>query len=130
MRNIKSKILLLVLNSILFMTILLSEYVYTSYYPQVSWHENSGTQFLVIVMISVPMLLVLSIIYYFVGKKGVVKGLNKNLPLLALLVFMLPILLDGSLSFVLITIGTILGAILTLISIWSVVKSIISKENN
>lgn len=58
MRNIKSKILLLVLNSILFMTILLSEYVYTSYYPQVSWHENSGTQFLVIVMISVPMFLV------------------------------------------------------------------------
>lgn len=130
MRNIKSKILLLVLNSILFMTILLSEYVYTSYYPQVSWHENSGTQFLVIVMISVPMFLVLSIIYYFLGKKGAVKGLNKNLPLLALLVFMLPILLDGSLSFVLITIGTILGAILTLISIWSVVKSMISKENN
>lgn len=127
MRMNKSKVLLLILNSILFVTMLLSEYIYTSYYPQVSWHENSGTQFLVIIMISAPIFLVLSITYYFLGKKEIVKGFNKNLPFLALLIFVLPIVLDGSLSFGLITVGTILGAILILNSVWILIKNVIYK---
>ncbi len=34
-----------------------------------SWHENSGTQFLIILMMSTPIFLILSITYYFLGKK-------------------------------------------------------------
>lgn len=117
MTNKKISVLLTILNLILTLTIFFSEYIYSSYYSIFSWYENCGTQFLVILMISTPIFLILSIIYYFLGKKNIVTGLNKNLPIISLLVFLSPILLDTSLSYVLITIGALLGLGLCLSSI-------------
>jgi hypothetical protein len=118
----KKSILMLVLNLLLVTTIILSEYIYTSYYDIFSWHENSGIQFLSILMILAPILLLLSIVYYFLGKKGIVSGINKNLPVISLVIFLAPILLDTSLSTLLITIGTILGLILSIVSIVVLLK--------
>lgn len=122
----KKSILMLVLNLLLVTTIILSEYIYTSYYDIFSWHENSGIQFLSILMILAPILLLLSIVYYFLGKKGIVSGLNKNLPAISLVIFSAPILLDTSLSTLLITIGTILGLILSIVSIVVLLKSFLT----
>lgn len=118
---------LIILNLLLTITIIFSEYVYSSHFDIFSWYENCGTQFLAIIIISVPILIVLSLIYYRLGKKGIVTGLNKNLPIIALMVFLLPLLLDLSLSDVLITIGFILGGILLLVSIFINIKYIIKK---
>ncbi|HAT4246739.1 hypothetical protein QTH11_12925 [Clostridium perfringens] len=117
MKNKKLSLLLIILNFILTITILFSEYIYTSYFSIFNWHENCGTQFLAILIISTPILLILSISYYFLGKKITITHLNKSLPIISLLVFLAPILLDTSLSYALITIGTLLGLILCLSSI-------------
>ncbi|MDM0472934.1 hypothetical protein QTH28_11720 [Clostridium perfringens] len=117
MKNKKLSLLLIILNFILTITILFSEYIYTSYFSIFNWHENCGTQFLAILIVSTPILLILSISYYFLGKKITITYLNKSLPIISLLVFLAPILLDTSLSYALITIGTLLGLILCLSSI-------------
>ncbi len=122
----KKSILMLVLNLLLVTTISLSEYIYTSYYDIFSWHENSGIQFLSILMILAPILFLLSIVYHFLGKKGIVSGINKNLPAISLVIFSAPILLDTSLSTLLITIGTILGLILSIVSIVVLLKKFLT----
>lgn len=117
MINIKKRsILLMILNLILTITILFSEYIYSSYYSIFSWYENSGIQFLAILIISTPIFLILSIIFYFLGKKNIVLGLNKKLPIISLLAFLGPILLDSNLSDVLIMIVSLLGFLLCLFS--------------
>lgn len=125
MINIKKRsILLIILNLILTVTILFSEYIYSSYYSIFSWYENSGIQFLAILTISTPIFLILSIIFYFLGKKNIVAGLNKKLPIISLLVFLGPIFLDSSLSDLLITIGSLLGLLLCLSSTIILLKSL------
>lgn len=113
----KRSFLLTFLNLILTLTILFSEYIYSSYYSIFNWYENCGTQFLAILLISAPIFIILSVIYYFLSKKYPISNLNKRLPLTALLVFLGPILIDLSLSDFFITIGGILGFCLCLISI-------------
>ena len=117
MINKKRSLLITLLNLILTLTILFSEYIYSSYYTVFSWYENCGTQFLAILIISTPIFIILSVIYYFLSKKHPISNLNKKLPLIALLVFLGPLLIDLSLSNFFITIGTILGFCLSLISI-------------
>ena len=124
----KKSISLILLNLILILTILFSEYVYSSYYDMFSWYENCGTQFLAIIIISTPIFAILSIIYNLLGKKGIVTGLNKNLPIISLVVFLAPLLLDLSLSNVLITIGAILGLALFFVSIYVFFSYILSKN--
>ena len=124
----KKSISLILLNLILILTILFSEYVYSSYYDMFSWYENCGTQFLAIIIISTPIFAILSIIYNLLGKKGIVTGLNKNLPIISLVVFLAPLLLDLSLSNVLITIGAILGLVLFFVSIYVFFSYILSKN--
>ena len=114
----KKSISIIILNFLLILAILFSEYVYSSYYDMFSWYENCGTQFLAIIIISTPIFAILSIIYNLLGKKGIVTGLNKNLPIISLVVFLAPLLLDLSLSNVLITIGAILGLVLFFVSIY------------
>lgn len=126
MSNKKRSVLLIILNLILTLTIFFSEYIYSSYYSVFNWHENSGTQFLAILIISTPILLILSIIYYFLGKKNIVIGLNKNLPIISLVVFLAPLLIDLSLSYFLITIGALLGFCLCVTTIIVFLKSIIN----
>lgn len=113
----KRSLLLMILNFILTLTIVFSEYIYSSYFNIFSWYENCGTQFLAILIISTPLFLILSVIYHFLGKKHNITNLNKKLPLIALLVFLAPILIDLRLSKLFITIGGILGFCLCLISI-------------
>ncbi|MCR8746807.1 hypothetical protein [Romboutsia lituseburensis] len=126
MSNKKRSVILIILNLILTLTIFFSEYIYSSYYSIFSWYENCGTQFLAILMISTPIFLILSIIYYFLGKKNIVTGLNKNLPIISLVVFLAPLLLDLSLSSLLITIGALLGFCLCITTIIVFFKSIIN----
>lgn len=113
----KRSLLLTSLNLILTLTILFSEYIYSSYYSIFSWYENCGTQFLAILLISTPIFIILSVIYNSLSKKYPISNLNKKLPLIALLVFLGPILIDLSLSYFFITIGAILGLCLSLVSI-------------
>lgn len=113
----KRSLLLTLLNLILTLTTLFSEYIYSSYYSIFSWYENCGTQFLAILLISAPIFIILSVFYYFLSKKYPISNLNKKLPLIALLVFLGPILIDLSLSYFFITIGAILGLCLSLVSI-------------
>lgn len=113
----KRSFLLTLLNLILTLIIIFSEYIYSSYYSVFSWYENCGTQFLAILIISTPIFIILSVIYYFLSKKHPISNLNKKLPIISLLVFLGPILIDLSLSGFFITIGAILGFCLCLVSI-------------
>lgn len=117
MINKKRSLFVTLLNLILTLTIVFSEYIYSSYYSVFSWYENCGTQFLAILIISAPIFIILIVIYYFLSKKYPISNLNKKLPLIALLVFLGPILIDLSLSDFFITIGAILGLCLSLVSI-------------
>ena len=119
----KRSILLLILNLVLTLTIFLSEYVYSSYFSMFSWYENCGEQFLIIIMISTPVFLILSGVYHFLNKKYEMTALNAKLPLISLAVFLLPLLLDLSLSSILITIGAILGLCLCVVSLIVLVRN-------
>lgn len=123
MINKKRSVHLIILNFILTLTIFFSEYIYSSYYSIFSWYENCGTQFLAIFIISTPIFLILSVIYHFLGKKNIVTDLNKKLPIISLLVFLAPLIIDLSLSDLFITIGALLGFCLCLISTIVLLKS-------
>lgn len=116
---------IIMLDVILFVNTILAERVYLSYYPQVSWYENSGTQFLIILLISVPFFLILGLIYYFIGRKKSTIKINSKMCFIAIAVFLIPIILDGSLSPILIAIGTILGGITILGMIYIIIKDIL-----
>lgn len=123
MKNQKTPVILVMLNLILTTNIFFSEYVYLSRYRIFSWYENSGTQFLAILIISTPIFLLLIITYHFLGKKNMVRDLNKKLPTISLLVFLIPIMMDLSLSDLFLTIGALLGFILCLVSLIILFKS-------
>ncbi|CEN76191.1 Uncharacterised protein [[Clostridium] sordellii] len=119
----KYSIIFFILNLLLTATIVLSEYIYSSYYNVFSWYENCGTQFLIILIISIPIFILLSVLYYLLGRKNIISGLSKNLPLISLGVFLIPIIIDTSLSPAVVSVGTFLGFCVLITSVFTLLKS-------
>lgn len=80
--------------------------IYTSFNKNLPWYESCGTQFLVIPMICVPLLLLVGVGLKFLSEKYSISSLNIKLPFYAAAGIFLPIILDGgTLTRVLVAIG-------------------------
>lgn len=102
------KIIYGILHIVMICTLLFSLMIYTSLNKSVPWYESCGIQFLTILMISVPILLIIGIALRFLNKKYMMQKKNLMLPFYALAGISLPILIDGTLSKITIFIGTVL----------------------
>lgn len=91
--------------------------IYTSLNKNLPWHESCGMQFITIFIISVPVLIIIGLGLLTLNKSYPVKRINIMLPFYAALGLGLPILIDGSLSKITITIGTILCVALIIFTI-------------
>ncbi len=122
-KNLKTySVITFMLNILLVLNILFSEYIYSSYFTFVNWYESCGTQFLAIFIISLPIFLGLWILYYIISKKYNVKSIGSELSIISAIIFILPLLLDLSLSDTLITIGAIGGIITLFIALFKMGK--------
>ncbi|MDQ0480386.1 hypothetical protein [Hathewaya limosa] len=112
------------LNIIMFFTVMFSLWIYMSHNPSVSWYENSGIQFLALIIISLPLLLVILGGFMLLKIKGFnMKKNNLMLPVYIIIGTILPVVIDGSLNDITIGIGTICCVI-------SLVKIIIDMFQN
>jgi hypothetical protein len=107
MLNFK-KITYMILNIVMICVLVFSLMIYTSLCKSLPWYDPCGTQFLAIIIISAPVLLIIGIILVFLDKKYTLQKINLILPFYALAGICLPILIDGSLSKITLSIGTIL----------------------
>ncbi|PAB60081.1 hypothetical protein [Anaeromicrobium sediminis] len=91
--------------------------IYTSLNKQLPWYESCGTQFLAIFMLSIPSLIFIGIGFIILNKKYELKKLNIKIPFYSAIGLGLPILIDGGLSKITITIGTFLCVMSILVTI-------------
>ncbi|MCY6485756.1 hypothetical protein OW763_15635 [Clostridium aestuarii] len=103
--------------------------IYTSLNKSLPWYDGCGMQFLVILIISVPLLLVIGVGLKILSKKYNIRRLNIKIPFLASISIAAPILLDGSLNRVLIAIGGCMCTVFIIITIYLVIVHFKSIDN-
>lgn len=100
MSNLK-KVFYVILNVIMIADVLFSLMIYTSLNQNVKWYEACGTQFLAILIISVPILLVIFVGFIILSRLGYrLTKSNLGLPIYILLGISLPIIIDGGLGYI------------------------------
>ncbi|WP_142413845.1 hypothetical protein [Hathewaya massiliensis] len=119
------KVIYITLNIIMFLAASFSLWIYLSHNEWVSWHENSGTQFLALLLITLPILLFVALGFKILSKKSTnITKENVRLPLYIIVGIVLPVVIDGSLSNITIFIGTICCVVACVVSLVEVVFSV------
>lgn len=121
--NIK-KISYLLLNFIMLLTLGFSLMIYTSLHKGLPWYDGCGMQFLIILILLVPVLLGVGFGFIMLNRIYSISGFNKRLPFYCLVGILLPILIDGSLSIIMTTTGTFLSIIFILMTIYTSISHI------
>lgn len=100
------KITYLIFQTLMFFTLILSFFIYTSQTPISPIQENSGIQFLVILIICSPILLILGLFSLLL--KVTTPKFNLFFPFYSAIGLSLPLLIDSSLNTSTIFIGTLI----------------------
>lgn len=84
------KSILVLLNIILITILYLSWNIYASSYESLPWYEPSGMQFIILYIVYTPVLLVLTIALYILGKYREISIYNKIIPILSAIIIIIP----------------------------------------
>ncbi|MCY6369473.1 hypothetical protein [Clostridium ganghwense] len=108
-----------ILNLSQIIVLLFALMIYTSFNKNLPWYESCGTQFLVIPIVCIPLLLMIGVGLKFLSKKYNMSSLNIKLPFYSAAAIFLPIILDlGMLSRVLVAIGALVCIALIIMTIY------------
>ncbi|WP_404660408.1 hypothetical protein [Haloimpatiens myeolchijeotgali] len=91
--------------------------IYTSLNKNFPWYEPCGIQFLSIILISAPILLITGIVLMILNKKNILPKVSSLVSFYALAGITLPIIIDGSLSKITIFTGTILCIVFIVLTV-------------
>lgn len=103
------------------LTLIMALMVYTSLNKSVPWYESSGAQFLAIPMIVIPILIVIGLLLYLLGRKYNIETINKRMPFYSAIVIFLPIA-TGSLNRIFIGIGVCISITLIIANFYLLVR--------
>ena len=120
----KTKSILYVILNLLYIAVMgFSLMIYTSLNKNLPWYESCGTQFLAIPIISVPVLLLVGVCLKILSRKYYINSLNIKLPFYTIIGVFLPLIIDGGLSKITITIGTFFCIVFIFTDIYVSIKT-------
>ncbi len=125
MKTIAKIILYITLNISLILVILWSLMIYTSLMSEkLPWYEPCGMQFLVILIISLPLFITIGVLEILLGKFMPISKTMKLLPFITGVGMALLVLVCGSLRFWMQITGTLIGLVSILVTIIYTIKDL------